>query len=364
VACAYICIMAPQFTLTTLGQWPLTFALVLTAILLVIAVIAGWRWASSRRLPLTAWLRARNGVTYELRKKAVRIGGTARGNDVVIPESTISRRHAVIEFRNGEFLLRDLQGRNGTFVNGSKLASGSKVVLRSGDRVRFDAYEFVFSFESTTYRRGEQGEHPVSERELRCEVEVVERPANEVVDSVHFSVTAPEVVVPASTFELYVWAHLDEQRHQVLQRAMMAMSGETPMIKGRGPSALARGTVVQVKLRLEDDLIIENDEDEFLWAGEIASTCFLIHVLPGALAGPRKALVLFRVQGLQFARLSFLLNVGPDRIATTLLPCQTEEVRKAFASYASPVRIPMMSISHSDLMPIRSEAKRRRALLV
>lgn len=63
----------------------------------------------------------------------------------VDPERTLSRRHAKIFRREGEFYLREDMGtRNGTFVNGERLATGVEVRLRDGDRVRFGLVETVF----------------------------------------------------------------------------------------------------------------------------------------------------------------------------------------------------------------------------
>lgn len=40
---------------------------------------------------------------------------------VHLPEEGVSRRHALIEWRNGEVVVRDLGSTNGTFVNGMRM---------------------------------------------------------------------------------------------------------------------------------------------------------------------------------------------------------------------------------------------------
>lgn len=60
---------------------------------------------------------------------------------------TISRRHAVIEYKNNQFWLTDQNSRNGTFVNG-QLVKG-KVCLRNGDHIHFHDVEFRFYQEET-----------------------------------------------------------------------------------------------------------------------------------------------------------------------------------------------------------------------
>lgn len=82
---------------------------------------------------------------HELRRGSNRIGRDP-GNDIVIPHSTVSARHAVIEAAAGRYRLRDLGSGNGTFVNGTRVGA-QPVELKHGDRVRFDLYEFTFECE-------------------------------------------------------------------------------------------------------------------------------------------------------------------------------------------------------------------------
>jgi hypothetical protein len=60
------------------------------------------------------------------------------------PEKTLSRRHARLTRTAAGFVLRDEEGRNGTFVNGDRLTAGQQVKLEEGDRVRFGLVELVF----------------------------------------------------------------------------------------------------------------------------------------------------------------------------------------------------------------------------
>jgi pSer/pThr/pTyr-binding forkhead associated (FHA) protein len=54
-----------------------------------------------------------------------------------------SRRHALISVDEGTLWVEDLDSKNGTFVNGTRLAAKQPTQLRSGDRLRFDRIEFV-----------------------------------------------------------------------------------------------------------------------------------------------------------------------------------------------------------------------------
>ncbi len=64
--------------------------------------------------------------------------------ELVLPLPSISRQHARVEFRGGQYFLADLQSRNGTFVNGVavtrepwRLKSGDEIVLGGVVTLRF-----------------------------------------------------------------------------------------------------------------------------------------------------------------------------------------------------------------------------------
>jgi hypothetical protein len=60
------------------------------------------------------------------------------------PEKTLSRKHARIDRRPDGFYIVEEEGRNGTFVNGRRLAGGQEMSLADGDRVTFGLVEVVF----------------------------------------------------------------------------------------------------------------------------------------------------------------------------------------------------------------------------
>lgn len=64
--------------------------------------------------------------------------GRGQGADVVIAESTMSRRHAAIGYRDGDFYIEDLGSTNGTYVNGKARRSAE---LRDGDEIRLGRLE-------------------------------------------------------------------------------------------------------------------------------------------------------------------------------------------------------------------------------
>jgi hypothetical protein len=63
--------------------------------------------------------------------------GRAEGNRVVIDHVSVSRRHARLDFLNGQALLEDLQSATGTYVSGQRLGPGSPRAIAAGETLRF-----------------------------------------------------------------------------------------------------------------------------------------------------------------------------------------------------------------------------------
>ena len=61
--------------------------------------------------------------------------GSAAGNDLVIADPTVSRRHAKIVRRRRAYSVIDLESTNGTFVNGERVRGAR--ACKSGDELRF-----------------------------------------------------------------------------------------------------------------------------------------------------------------------------------------------------------------------------------
>jgi FHA domain/Cyclic nucleotide-binding domain len=60
------------------------------------------------------------------------------------PDKTLSRKHARVTRTADGFHLKEEEGRNGTFVNGTRIGPGQRVRLEEGDRIRFGLVEVVF----------------------------------------------------------------------------------------------------------------------------------------------------------------------------------------------------------------------------
>lgn len=81
-----------------------------------------------------------DGETVIIRRPTITVG-RALDNDVVIDSAEVSRHHARIEYRNGQFLVSDLGSTNGTMVNGRPAA---QTAVRDGDRVTFGTVDVDF----------------------------------------------------------------------------------------------------------------------------------------------------------------------------------------------------------------------------
>jgi len=61
--------------------------------------------------------------------------------DLVFQDESVSRRHAMLEPRQGKWQLTDLNSTNGTFVNGERIRNR---IMETGDTVKFGATVCVF----------------------------------------------------------------------------------------------------------------------------------------------------------------------------------------------------------------------------
>lgn len=74
--------------------------------------------------------------------RALSVGRDAE-NDLVVPEMSVSRKHATLEVSSDGFEVQDLGGANGTRINGRPAPAGG-YLLTSGDIVAFGDVECVF----------------------------------------------------------------------------------------------------------------------------------------------------------------------------------------------------------------------------
>ena len=80
------------------------------------------------------------GAVYPLVEPKVALGRDDE-NAIQLEEPSISRRHAVLERMNGEYVLRDLHSSNGTFLNDELV---QEAPLKPGDRLRLGDIELGY----------------------------------------------------------------------------------------------------------------------------------------------------------------------------------------------------------------------------
>lgn len=95
------------------------------------------RWEKPQ---VQAALWARHGCTIPLGIRCLL--GRASSNDITLHSANVSRRHALIEQRDGAWWLEDLASRNGTFVNGVRV--GSPTRIRDGAKLCFADMTLTF----------------------------------------------------------------------------------------------------------------------------------------------------------------------------------------------------------------------------
>lgn len=155
-----------------------------------------------------------------------------------------------------------------------------------------------------------------------------------VVDRVTFSVTAPSRVAAGERFLLDVWAHFARDRDRVVELAQGTLHAGKVVIRSKGPIAVRRGTTLTAHLDV-DDADVRQPDDTILWDGEIGNATFLVIIRAGSGAGPRSGTATIYADGLQIARVQFLVTVGSTAAAfPDDLGARHTFVHSAFASYA------------------------------
>ena len=85
-----------------------------------------------------------SGKTIPLSRRPITLGRRS-DNDVVIDETTVSRRHGLIMESPDGFVVRDLNATNGTFVNQQKIGR-QETPLKHGDTIRLAGSEVTLIF--------------------------------------------------------------------------------------------------------------------------------------------------------------------------------------------------------------------------
>ncbi len=69
--------------------------------------------------------------------------GRSRDNGIAVEDPFISGEHAVFVSQDEGYLLKDMNSKNGTFVNGNRLED-MPVRLKDGDRIKIGVLDFLY----------------------------------------------------------------------------------------------------------------------------------------------------------------------------------------------------------------------------
>lgn len=180
------------------------------------------------------------GRLIDLAKRAVSIGRDP-GNDLVVSDPAVSRRHAVVEWTSGVCVVRDLGSDNGTFVNDIPVG---RAVLLDQDEIRIGPARLLFvqNIEDVEKIQGPAGA-PVLEPTEPSEDFFIDRPTE----------TAPVQVAPAADELRRAYDHLKtiyvllrpegrpqeagEQIQQALALARQAIEADRLTLVERDPAS-------------------------------------------------------------------------------------------------------------------------------
>lgn len=88
-----------------------------------------------------------DAITYVLPNEVNKLGRNPLTNNIVLTHQSISKDHALIEFdKNRNAFISDMHSSNGTFVNGRKIPSTSKIPLNQNDIIKFGKDNTVYKF--------------------------------------------------------------------------------------------------------------------------------------------------------------------------------------------------------------------------
>jgi pSer/pThr/pTyr-binding forkhead associated (FHA) protein len=87
--------------------------------------------------------------SFRLSRRRPSTIGRDPANDIVLTDRSVSGHHAVIQRYEHEWVLTDLESRNGTLVNGEVLTGETGIA--AGDVVQFGAIRAQFAFDESVF---------------------------------------------------------------------------------------------------------------------------------------------------------------------------------------------------------------------
>lgn len=140
----------------------------------------------------------------------VTIGREATCEIVLADDALVSRRHAVVEARDGGWWIRDCGSRNGTRVNGTRLADA--VPLHDADEVRIGTTTLVFAADAADPNA------TLVERDARDEAVALSEREREIVACVAGGLTDKAIAQRLGVTVATVRSHLERVRDKTGRR--------------------------------------------------------------------------------------------------------------------------------------------------
>ncbi len=99
-----------------------------------------------------------SGRVYKVDREVMIIGRSPEC-DLVLEPKSVSRRHAALVYRSGEYVLKDIGSTRGTYVNGLRVTQ--PVVLKNGSVVQVGEVQLTFKAQPVQIEDGEQDQSTV-----------------------------------------------------------------------------------------------------------------------------------------------------------------------------------------------------------
>ena len=161
--------------------------------------------------------------------------------DVFVDNSYVSRMHAQIVREGGNFRIRDLDSKNGTFVNGTRVG-GEGVPLQSGDRIELAEGQVLFRFRSRSATLTLRTGPPEEEADL-----VVNSRSGEVL------VRGNKLVPPLSRKEFDLLNLLYQKKGEACSKDEIAAAGWPERGDGDVGDQEIEQSIRRLRLRVEPD---------------------------------------------------------------------------------------------------------------
>lgn len=245
---------------------------VLIALITILILLMRKRGEPEREAPAQeAFINDINGftdhATYKLGSKPTMLGrvagkDTSHLNYIVIPQTTIGRRHALIEYKDFAFWIIDQGSINGTFVNDKLINSETR--LKHGDRIRLHKYELEF----TIPELAEDGMTVISNTVFAGSGEAAPPPAKDASEDATVARAASSNAAQAETdleepefdLDFDITDGIDENKPQGASEDVTAIRTSDDEIDEQS-AALDEDAADETIMLNDDDEIMNDDED-------------------------------------------------------------------------------------------------------